>query len=230
MTRLALGMMLALAAASCRPRDSRNEPAAPPGRGDASSVADSHFGKEISAVDDLATDNIRDITRKYRPLGLEVVDVMASAIKSDPRPRVRANAVSILFDACYFAGHADTALPYLLQALGDPDADVETRAADVLAGWFLDHSDVSSRSKVDFWATIKPVIMTPNVTMVASTADSDSTPTSRTIVSSTANTKIASAMEIRNCGVHMPVLIPRISHTDTTRYSMLNAITNRFPK
>jgi len=144
MTRLALGMMLALAAASCRPRDSRNEPAAPPGRGDASSVADSHFGKEISAVDDLATDNIRDITRKYRPLGLEVVDVMASAIKSDPRPRVRANAVSILFDACYFAGHADTALPYLLQALGDPDADVETRAADVLAGWFLDHSDVRS--------------------------------------------------------------------------------------
>ena len=45
MTWLALGMMLALAAASCRPRDSRNEPAAPPGRGDAASIADSHFGK-----------------------------------------------------------------------------------------------------------------------------------------------------------------------------------------
>ena len=93
-------------------------------------------------MDDLATDNIRDITRKYRPIGLAVVDPMAEAIHSDPRPRVRANAVSILFDACYFAGHINVALPYLLEALRDADPDVEVRAADVLAGWYLDRPGV----------------------------------------------------------------------------------------
>ncbi|HMG52672.1 MAG TPA: HEAT repeat domain-containing protein [Kofleriaceae bacterium] len=145
MLRSALGVVLVLTAASCRPREPRaDHAAAPTGRGDAApaSASSRTFGKEMTAVDDLATDNIRDITRKYRPLGLDVVDVMVAAMRGDPRPRVRANAVSIVFDACYFAGHLDTALPYLLEALGDPDPDVESRAADVLAGWYLDHSGV----------------------------------------------------------------------------------------
>lgn len=100
------------------------------------------FGKERPTVDDLATDNVRDLTRKYRPLGLSNVEPMAAAILSDPRPRVRANAVSVLFDASYFAGHLEAALPSLLLALDDPHPDVTSRAADALAGWYRDHDGV----------------------------------------------------------------------------------------
>jgi len=95
----------------------------------------------MHAVDDLQTDNVRDVTRKYRPFGVAVVETMAAAQK-DPRPRVRANAVSILFDACWFAGRPDVALQHLLRALDDPEADVVSRAADALAGFYLDERGV----------------------------------------------------------------------------------------
>jgi HEAT repeat protein len=57
---------------------------------------------------------------------------------------VRANAVTIIFDTSYFGGQMERARPYLLEALADPDPDVVARAADALAGWFLDDAEVKA--------------------------------------------------------------------------------------
>lgn len=95
-------------------------------------------------VDDLETDNVQGIARKYRAQGLAVVDRVVSAMRGDPRPRVRANAVTILLDLYYFTRQKDKARPYLVEALADPDPDVESRAADALAGWFLEDAAVKT--------------------------------------------------------------------------------------
>jgi HEAT repeat protein len=65
-------------------------------------------------------------------------------MRSDPRPRVRANAVTVLLDVFYFHQEKAKARPYLVEALADPDPDVESRAADGLAGWFLDEADIKT--------------------------------------------------------------------------------------
>jgi HEAT repeat protein len=95
-------------------------------------------------VDDLDTDNVQGIARKYRAQGLDVVDRVVAAMRSDPRPRVRANAVTVLLDVFYFNGQLPKARSYLVEALGDPAPDVLSRAADGLAGWFLDDSAVKT--------------------------------------------------------------------------------------
>jgi HEAT repeat protein len=102
------------------------------------------FGDKMHDVDDLETDNLRDIARKYRAQGLTVVDRVVTAMRSDRRPRVRANAVTVLLDVFYFHQQKDKARPYLLEALADPDLDVESRAADALAGWFLDDAEIKT--------------------------------------------------------------------------------------
>jgi len=95
-------------------------------------------------VDDLDTDDVQGIARKYRAQGLAVVDRVVAAMRSDARPRVRANAATVLLDLFYFGGQKDTARPYLLEALGDPSPDVVSRAADGLAGWFLEDPAVKT--------------------------------------------------------------------------------------
>jgi HEAT repeat protein len=95
-------------------------------------------------VDDLDTDNVQGIARKYRAQGLVVVDRVVAALRTDARPRVRANAVTVLLDVFYFHQQLPSARPYLLEALGDPSPDVLSRAADGLAGWFLDDPAVKT--------------------------------------------------------------------------------------
>lgn len=95
-------------------------------------------------VDDLDTDDVQGIARKYRAQGLAVVDRVAAAMRSDSRPRVRANAATVLLDLFYFAGQKDQARPYLLEALADASPGVVSRAADGLAGWFLDDPAVKT--------------------------------------------------------------------------------------
>jgi HEAT repeat protein len=95
-------------------------------------------------VDDLDTDNVQGVARAYRAGGRAVVDRMAAAMRSDPRPRVRANAVTVLLDVFYFHDEKDKARPYLLEALGDPSPDVVSRAADGLAGVFPDDAAVKT--------------------------------------------------------------------------------------
>jgi HEAT repeat protein len=95
-------------------------------------------------VDDLETDNVQGIARKYRGFGTVVLDRMVTAMRSDPRPRVRANAVTVILDTCFFGKELARARPYLLEALADPDPDVLARAADALAGSFLDDQQVKA--------------------------------------------------------------------------------------
>lgn len=95
-------------------------------------------------VDDLDTDNVQGIARKYRAEGLVVVDRVAAAMRADARPRVRANAVTVLLDVFYFNQQLANARPYMLEALADPSPDVMSRAADGLAGWFLDDPAVKT--------------------------------------------------------------------------------------
>jgi len=95
-------------------------------------------------VDDLDTNDVQGIARKYRAQGLAVVDRVAAALRSDSRPRVRANAATVLLDLFYFTGQKDKVRPYLLEALADLSPDVVSRAADGLAGWFLDDTAVKT--------------------------------------------------------------------------------------
>jgi HEAT repeat protein len=95
-------------------------------------------------VDDLDTDNVQGVARAYRAQGLAVVDRVVAALRTDPRPRVRANAVTVLLDVYYFNNEKDKAQPYLMEALGDPSPDVVSRAADGLAGLFLDDPAVKT--------------------------------------------------------------------------------------
>lgn len=98
----------------------------------------------MSDADDLDTNDVQGIARKYRAQGLAVVDRVVAAMRSDERPRVRANAVTVLLDVFYFRGDKDKARPYLLEALGDPLPDVVTRAADGLAGIFFEDPAVKT--------------------------------------------------------------------------------------
>ncbi len=95
-------------------------------------------------VDDLETNDVQGVARKYRGIGLMILDRFVAAVRTDPRPRVRANAVTVILDTCYFGGQLDRARPFLLEALADPDPDVVARAADALAGWFLDDASVKA--------------------------------------------------------------------------------------
>ena len=99
------------------------------------------FGEPMHAVDDLMTDDVQGVARRHRYLGL---DAVIAAVRADPRPRVRANAVTVILDAMYFNGRLDDARGYLLDALSDPSPDVEARAADGLAGWFLEDASVKT--------------------------------------------------------------------------------------
>lgn len=93
-------------------------------------------------VDDLETNNVQGVARKYRGIGLELLDRFVAAVHSDPRPRVRANAVTVILDTCYFGGQLERARAVLLDALGDPDPGVVARAGDALAGFFLGDSKI----------------------------------------------------------------------------------------
>lgn len=93
-------------------------------------------------MDDLATDDVQGVARKYHAQGLGAVDDLVIALRGDPRTRVRANAVTALLAVMVQSGRARDALPHLLEALGDRDRDVESRAADGLAGWFIDEAGV----------------------------------------------------------------------------------------
>jgi HEAT repeat protein len=118
-------------------------------------------GGRMQDVDDLDTDNVQGIARKYRAQGLAVVDRVVAAMRSDARPRVRANAATVLLDIFYFSGQKEKARPYLLEALGDPSPDVLSRAADGLAGWFLDDP------------AVKAALATHTETLRAATSSSD---------------------------------------------------------
>lgn len=136
-------LLLALFTSGCSHRDapvaSREAVAAPP-----ASAADHKLGDKMHDVDDLETDDVQGVARKYRALGLAVVDRVVAAMRGDPRPRVRANAVTVILDVCYFHEQKEKARPYLLEALADPDPDVLARAADGLAGFFLDDPEVKT--------------------------------------------------------------------------------------
>jgi HEAT repeat protein len=101
-------------------------------------------GGRMSDTDDLDTSDVQGIARKYRAQGLAVVDRVVAAMRSDDRPRVRANAVTVLLDVFYFHDQKDRARPYLLEALGDPAPDVVARAADGLAGLFFEDPAVKT--------------------------------------------------------------------------------------
>ena len=93
-------------------------------------------------ADDLETNDVQGIARKYRGIGLDILDRFVAAVRSDPRPRVRANAVTVILDTCYFGRQLERARPYLLEALADPDPDVLARAGDALAGFFFGDAKV----------------------------------------------------------------------------------------
>jgi HEAT repeat protein len=88
-------------------------------------------------MDDLATDDVQGVGRKYRYVSQYVIDNLERVLRSDPRGRVRANAVTALVSGCARVSCSDKVLPSLLRALEDRDPDVETRAADGLAGFYL---------------------------------------------------------------------------------------------
>jgi hypothetical protein len=93
-------------------------------------------------MDDLVTDDVQGVGRKYRHAGPIEMDRLKAALRSDPRGRVRANAVTALISRLVFSPRADELLPLLLRALDDGDPDVETRAAEGLAASFLSAPDV----------------------------------------------------------------------------------------
>jgi len=93
-------------------------------------------------MDDLMTEDVQGVGRKYRYAGPVEIDRLTDALRSDPRGRVRANAVTALVGHFVLSPHKDDVLPTLLRALEDRDPDVETRAADGLAGWFLNDPGV----------------------------------------------------------------------------------------
>jgi HEAT repeat protein len=88
-------------------------------------------------MDELATDDVQAVGRKYRYAGPVEIDRLKEALRSDPRGRVRANAVTALVSGLVLSPRKDDLRPILLRALDDRDPDVETRAADGLANWFL---------------------------------------------------------------------------------------------
>src|SRR6185369_11608699 len=94
-------------------------------------------GKAMQEMDDLATDDVQGVARRYRDIGPSAVDKLVKAMRGDSRGRVRANAVTALADVLYHAGRIGDARPYLLEALRDQDPDVVARAADSLAGWLI---------------------------------------------------------------------------------------------
>ncbi len=61
------------------------------------------------------------------------------------------------------------------------------------------------------------MIMSAKVIMVAAAALSSVTPMKMTTVSRTAKMNVVVAMEIRKTGDQMPVLMPRMVHTPSTR-------------
>lgn len=95
------------------------------------------FGSKMHEADDLETNDVQGIARKYRGIGIDILDRFVAAVRTDPRPRVRANAVTVILDACYFGRQLERARPYLLEALADPDPDVLARAGDALAGAYV---------------------------------------------------------------------------------------------
>jgi HEAT repeat protein len=88
-------------------------------------------------MDELATDDVQGVSRKYRYAGPVEIDRLKAAVVSDPRGRVRANAVTALISCFVLSPRKDTLLPLLVRALDDRDPDVETRAGEGLAAWFL---------------------------------------------------------------------------------------------
>jgi len=93
-------------------------------------------------MDELATDDVQGVGRKYRYAGPVEIDRLKAALRSDPRGRVRANAVTALVSRFVLSPRKEDLLPLLLRALDDQDPDVETRAADGLAAWFLNDPGV----------------------------------------------------------------------------------------
>src|SRR5206468_2712604 len=93
-----------------------------------------------------------------------------------------------------------------------------------------DHSDDSSFNIVPVWASIGLMIINATDTIVASAALSNKTPIRTTTVNSTANTKIVVAIDIRKVLDQIPVLIPRMIQTPSTRYTMLHDMTRTLPR
>lgn len=91
----------------------------------------------MHAVDDLATDDVQGVGRAYRSEGPGAVDKLVAALRGDSRPRVRANAVTALLAIYVPSGAQEDARRYLLDALGDPDYDVQSRAAEGLAAHLI---------------------------------------------------------------------------------------------
>src|SRR5579862_7503882 len=73
------------------------------------------------------------------------------------------------------------------------------------------------------------MIPSATVTIVASAALSNKTPTSTTTVSSTAKVKIVVAIDTRNIGDQIPVFTPRIVQIPRTRKITLQETTRTFP-
>ena len=93
-------------------------------------------------MDELATDDVQGVGRRYQYAGQPEIDNLRAALRSDQRGRVRANAVTALVSCFVFSPRKDELLPLLLRALEDRDPDVETRAAEGLAVSFLTAPDV----------------------------------------------------------------------------------------
>jgi len=95
-------------------------------------------------MDELATDDVQGVGRKYRYAGPPEIDRLKEALRSDPRGRVRANAVTALVSRFALTPRKEELLSILLRAVEDRDPDVESRAADSLAAWFLHDPGVRS--------------------------------------------------------------------------------------
>lgn len=86
--------------------------------------------------DDLDTDDVQGVARRYRAIGRRAVPALVKAMRQDRRPRVRANAVTALDDVLYHESggrESPEARTYLLEALRDPDPGVVARAAAALS-------------------------------------------------------------------------------------------------
>lgn len=110
-----------------------------------------NFGAAMGDVNDLDTDDVGSVRQKYRQLPQASAPTMATlkkALEHDPRPQVRANAVTALdalpimdlFGKGMFEQNRRDIRRYLIRALDDPSPQVMARAANALALHDLDDS------------------------------------------------------------------------------------------
>jgi HEAT repeat protein len=118
-----------------------------------SARSEGRFSGPVHEIDDLDTDDVGAVRKKYHDVTQTTADVisrLAKGLREDPRSRVRANAATALdelpimdaFGKSVFAENRRDIRRYLLAALDDPDLMVVARAANALSLHDLNEENV----------------------------------------------------------------------------------------